>query len=199
MQGLTAKQKAVLEFLKDYTRKYGYPPTVREIGERFKFLWAAASRHLKAIEKKGFIRIYPARSRGIEIMGLMQAKGLNIPVAGRIRAGKPALAAEDIDEHILIDKNIFREKDAFSLRVQGESMIEAGIFDGDYVIVKPQATIENGGIGVVLIGDEATVKRVFIKEDAIMLKPENKDMEPVSYKPGEISIIGRVIGVVRKL
>jgi len=122
-----------------------------------------------------------------------------VPVAGRIRAGKPILAAEDIDEHILIDKNLFPSSDTFSLKVTGDSMIDAGIFDGDYVIVKPQRTIENREIGVVLIEDEATVKRIIIKNRKIILKPENKNMESASYEPENVKIIGKVIGVIRKI
>jgi repressor LexA len=199
MKELTERQSKILEFLREYTRKHGYPPTVREIGRHFKFLWAAARRHLKAIESKGFIRIYPSRSRGIEITGLTLEEGVMVPVVGRVRAGKPILAAQDIDSHILIDKSLFRAKNAFSLRIKGDSMVEAGIFDGDYVVVKPQNIIEDKQIGVVLIGDEATVKRVLIKKGTIILKPENSRMTPVSYGPDEITIIGKVIGVIRKI
>ena len=122
-----------------------------------------------------------------------------IPVAGRIRAGKPILAAEDIDEHILIDKNLFPSSDTFSLKVTGDSMIDAGIFEGDYVIIRPQKTIESGEIGVVLIEDEATIKRIVIKSRKVILKPENKNMEPISYEPEDLKMIGKVIGVIRKI
>jgi repressor LexA len=199
MKELTLKQRKILEFITDCIQKLGYPPTVREIGVHFGFLWAAARAHLKTLEKKGFIRIAPYRSRGIEVVGLRFPAGAMVPVAGRIRAGRPILAAEEIDEHILIDKNLFPSSDIFSLKVTGDSMMDAGIFEGDYVIVKPQKTIENREIGVVLIEEEATVKRVFIKTNKIILKPENKNMEPVSYEPEDVKIIGRVIGVIRKM
>jgi repressor LexA len=199
MKDLTQRQRRVLEFLKDYTKKHGYPPTVREIGQHFTVLWAAARGHLKALERKGFIRLHPSKSRGIEIAGLRLEEGVMVPVVGRVRAGKPILAAEDIDSHIMIDKTLFRAKNAFSLRVKGDSMVEAGIFDGDYVVVKPQNTIENRDIGVVLIGDEATVKRVIIRHEEILLKPENSSMKTASCKAGEITIVGKVIGVIRKL
>ena len=199
MKELTDKQKHILEFLMEYTKSHGYPPTVREIGHRFKFLWAAARGHLKALERKGFIKLNPSKSRGIEVLGLMPASGLMLPVAGRIRAGRPILAREDIDAHILIDKSLFPHADSFSLKVTGDSMIEGGILNGDYVVVRPQKTIENGEIGVVLIGDEATVKRVYGEKGKIILKPENRTMEPVVYNPQEASIIGKVIGVIRKM
>jgi len=199
MKELTNKQRQILDFLILYVKEHGYPPTFREIGKHFGFLWTASKGHLKSLEKKGFIRINPSISRGIEIAGLRTSGGLTLPVIGRIKAGSPILAFEEIEAHILIDKSLFSADNAFSLRVKGESMTGAGIFDGDYVIVKPQSTIENGEIGVVLIAEEATVKRVLLEDRKIILKPENAFMQPMIYKPDEISIIGKVIGVIRKL
>jgi len=189
----------MIEFLKSYVKEHGYPPTMREIGAYFGFTWPAAKGHLIALKKKGLIRVNPFKSRGIEILGSKYSDALEMPVAGRIRAGKPVLAIEEIEDHIVIDRNLFKAGDAFALRITGDSMTEAGIFDGDYVIVKPQGTIENGEIGVVLIEDEATVKRVFVRNKNIILKPENRSMQPVSYNPEAVSIIGKVIGVIRKL
>lgn len=199
MKVLTDKQKKILEFLTEYTKNHGYPPTVREIGGHFKFLWAAARGHLQALHRKGFIKLNPSKSRGIEIPGLMPSNGYMVPVAGKIRAGKPILAREDIESHIVVDKDLFKDSNAFALRITGDSMVEAGIFNNDYVIVKPQGTIENGEIAVVLIEDEATVKRVYKEKKKIVLKPENKNMEPTKHNPDEVSIIGRVVGVIRKL
>lgn len=199
MKILTNKQKKILEFLISYVKEHGYPPTFREIGNHFGFIWTASKGHLRSLEKKGFIRINPSISRGIEILGYKVSDGLNIPVIGRIRAGNPELAIEDIESHILVDKFLFPAENAFSLRVKGKSMIEAGIFDGDYVVIKPQSTIENGEIGVVLIGEEATVKRVLLENMRIILKPENKHMQSVIYEPEDVSIIGKVIGVIRRL
>lgn len=199
MAEITKKQKKVLEFLIEYTKKHGYPPTIREIGKHFNFLWPAARNYLRVLEKKGFIKVNPSISRGIEILDLKSIDAIAIPVTGRIRAGKPILAYEDIEAKITIDKTLFPYPDAFSLRVKGDSMKEAGIMDGDYVIVKPQKTLQNGQIGVVLINDEATVKRVFIKTKEIILKPENKNMQATIHNPEEISILGKVIGVIRKL
>lgn len=199
MKELTPRQRSIFEFLIKFIKKQGYPPTVREIGEHFGFLWPAASGHLRALERKGFIRINPLRSRGIEIKGIKEAAGFTVPVVGKVTAGKPILAVEDIEGHMLIDKTLFKTEDAFSLRIKGESMIGAGILDGDYVIVKPQTSIESGEIAVALIGDEATVKRIYTKKTQIILKPENKDMKPVAYNPDSVKIIGKVIGVVRKI
>lgn len=197
MKGLTGMQRQILEFLKDYLGRHGYPPTVREIGGHFKILWPAARQHLHALEKKGFIRINPTKSRGIEVIGLKPGTQRFIPVAGRIRAGGPVLAVEDVSMNIVVDPFLFPSDDTFSLRVTGDSMKEAGILDGDFVIVRKQSAVEHGEIGVVLIGDEATVKRVLFEEGRVVLKPENKSMEPVSYLPDEVSIAGKVIGLIR--
>jgi len=197
MKNLTKMQGLILEFLKDCIERYGYPPTIREIGSHFNILWPAARQHLRALEKKGFIRINPLKSRGIEIIGLKRNRERSIPVAGRIRAGEPVFAVEEIDMHIIVDPELFPQADTFALKVKGDSMKDAGIFDGDFVIVKKQNIIEHGEIGVVLIGDEATVKRVLFEEGKIILKPENITMSPVSYSPSRVSIIGKVIGLIR--
>jgi repressor LexA len=199
MKELTQKQKRVFEFLVEFIKTKGYPPTVREIGGYFGFLWTAARGHLRALERKGLIRLNPMKSRGIEITGTRHTGGFMVPVAGKVRAGRPILAQEDIETHLLIDPSLFPARDAFGLRITGDSMVEAGIREGDYVIVKPQDSITSGEIGVVLMGDESTVKRIYLKKGEITLKPENRDMEPETYKPHEIRIIGKVIGVVRKL
>lgn len=199
MKDLTQKQQQVLTFLKKHAAQYGYPPTVREIGRQFGILWPAARGHLQALAKKGAIKLNPAVSRGIELLSSRSAEGISVPVAGRIRAGRPILAAQEVDAHIFVDKGLFRSEDLFSLKVTGDSMKDAGIFEGDYVIVKPQKTIKSGEIGIALVNDEATVKRIIIKGNKILLKPENSSMETVVYSAEDVSIIGRVTGVVRKL
>jgi repressor LexA len=199
MKDLTERQRAVLDFVKSYSQEHGRPPTFREIGEHFDFGWAASRAHLKAIERKGYLKVIPSKSRGIEMAGPEASQGRMIPVAGRIRAGAAILAYEDVDSHIFVDSTLFPAEDAFSLKVVGDSMIEAGIYNGDYVVVRPQQTLTNGEIGIVLIGDEATVKRVFRTRGEITLKPENSTMKPVTYKAHEISVIGKVLGVIRKI
>jgi repressor LexA len=197
MKNLTPTQKNVLEFLKEYSGKHGYPPTVREIGARFGILWPAARRHLQSLQKKGFLHITPSKSRGVEIIGAVPAGVCTIPVVGQVRAGEPMLAIEKIDGHIAVDRALFPVEDTFSLKVVGDSMKEAGIFNGDFAIVKSQNSIEHGEIGVVIIGDEATVKRVLFENGRITLKPENSNMESVTYDPEEVAIAGKVIGLVR--
>ena len=169
MKELTKKQKSIFEFLKSYVKEHGYPPTMREIGAYFGFTWPAAKGHLIALKKKGLVRINPFKSRGIEILGSKYREASELPIAGRVRAGKPVLAIEEIEDHIVIDRNLFKDSDAFALRITGDSMVEAGIFDGDYVIVKPQRTIEHGEVAVVLLEDEATVKRVHKEKRKIVL------------------------------
>jgi repressor LexA len=199
MKELTKRQKRIIEFLKSHVKEFGYPPTMREIGAYFGFTWPAAKGHLIALKKKGLIRINPFKSRGIEILGSKYRDAFELPVAGRIRAGKPILAVEEIEDHIVIDRNLFKDSNAFALRITGDSMVEAGIFDGDYVIVKPQRMIENGEIAVVLLEDEATVKKVYKEKRKVVLKPENKNMQPTNHNPDEVTIIGKVVGVIRKL
>lgn len=199
MKDLTQKQQQVLAFISKFTSRYGYPPTIREIGSEFSILWPAARGHLQALAKKGAIKLNPAVSRGIELVSSKSAQGISVPVAGRIRAGRLMLAVQDVESHIFVDKNLFRSEELFSLRVTGDSMKDAGIFDGDYVIVKPQKSIKSGEIGIALVNDEATVKRVIIKGTKVELKPENSSMQSVTYPAEDVSIIGRVAGVVRKL
>ncbi len=206
MERLTERQKEIFNFLKSYVKDNGYPPTMREIGEHFGFTWLGARGHLRALEKKGIIKINPLKARGLvldsthrEGTGLRRTEGLELPVAGKVRAGMPLLAIEDIEEHILIDKSLFKVHDAFGLRITGDSMTEAGISDRDYVVVKPQKVVSSGDIAVVLIDDEVTVKKVSIGKTTITLIPANKNLKPVRYKPDEISIIGKVIGVIRRL
>jgi len=199
MREITERQKVVFEFLRSYVMDHGYPPTMREIGEHFGITWPAARGHLAALEKKGLVRINPLKSRGIEIPGLWKGVARELPVAGRIRAGRPMPAIEEIERRIVVDRDLFGEDEAFALRVTGDSMVEAGILSGDYVVVKPQPEVRSGEIGVVLIGEEATVKRVFLKEGSITLVPAHRSMAPVTYGTDEVSVIGRVVGVIRKI
>lgn len=196
---LTDKQSEILDFLMKWLQDRGYPPTIAEIAGHFHFHIGAARGHLQALQKKGFIKINPGISRGIEITGLTITQGRAVPVAGKVRAGDPLYCIEEISSQIYIDKGLFKSQNPFSLKVTGDSMKEAGIFDGDYVIVNPQQSIENGQIALVLIGDESTIKRVFIKGDRIRLKAENKDISDKTYKTSEVVILGKVIGVIRKI
>ncbi len=196
----TARQQAVLEFIRNFIIRKGFPPTVREVAGHFGFASPlSAQLHINALVRKGLLRKSPFKRRTLEISGLKPADDKGLPLLGRIRAGTPILASEDIEDYIRIDKNLFKAEDGFALRVTGDSMIEAGIFENDIVIVQRRQTVENGEIGVVLIGDEATVKRVFLKSERVVLKPENKSMQPATYRTDEVNILGRVIGIIRKM
>jgi repressor LexA len=199
---LTKRQAEVYDFLLAHIQKKGYPPSVAEIASHFGFHVGAARGHLLALQNKGYLRIHPNVSRGIEIghSPLRQpTKSRSVPVVGRIRAGEPIHCLEEIDSEIYIDSELFSYPQLFSLRVTGDSMIEAGILHGDYVIVQPNVAINRGDIAVVLIGEEATVKRVYIDGNEVVLRPENRDMVEVRYKASEVTLIGKVVGVVRKL
>jgi repressor LexA len=205
---LTAIQKKVLDFLTNHAKGKGFPPTLREIGSHFGLRGPKAPQKTLAIlERKGFIRRAPGISRGIEILGfspmsyIKAGRILSVPIVGSVRAGEPILAVENIEGYINLDRSFASSGDVFLLRVQGDSMIEAHIQDGDFALVKPQPNAENGEIVVALIEDEATIKRIFKMRDLIRLEPANPKMEPIVVKKGEkkIAIVGKVIGILRKL
>ena len=202
---LTLTQKKVLDFLVHHLREKGFPPTLREIASHFGLKGPKAPQKTIAIlERKGYLRRIPGGSRAIEILGgspFHAGQILSLPIVGRVRAGEPILAIENIEGYINLDKSLVSSEDVFLLRVQGDSMIEAHIQDGDFALVKPQPNAENGEIVVALIEDEATIKRIFMKKDLIRLEPANPSMEPIVVRKGEkkISIVGKVVGVFRKL
>jgi repressor LexA len=202
---LTERQKEVFEFLKDFLREKGFPPTLREIASHFGLRGPKApQKTLYILERKGYIRKVPGGSRAIEILSYPQfslTHILSVPIVGRVRAGEPILAVENIEGYINLDRSLVSSGDVFLLRVQGDSMIDAHIQDGDFALVKPQPNAENGEIVVALIEDEATIKRIFKKRDLIRLEPANPKMEPIVVKKGEkkITIVGKVVGIFRKL
>jgi len=201
---LTSTQEKVFNFLRDFLDKRGFPPTLREIASHFGLKGPKGpQKTLHILERKGYIRKTPGVSRAIEIMGVSIPKGrtLSLPIVGRVTAGEPILAIENIEGYINFDRNLVSSEDVFLLRVQGDSMIEAHIQDGDFALVKPQKDAENGEIVVALIDDEATVKRIFKKRDLIHLEPANPNMEPIVIKKGEkkVTIVGKVIGIFRKI
>jgi len=202
---LTPTQKKVFSFLRDYLMKHGFPPTLREIASHFGLKGPKApQKTLEILEKKGYLRRVPGGSRAIEILGvppLQKGQTLSIPIVGTVRAGEPILAIENVKGYLHIDRSLASSEDVFLLRVQGDSMIDAHIQDGDFALVKPQPNAENGEIVVALIEDEATIKRIFKKRDFIRLEPANPRMEPIVIKKGErtLTIVGKVIGIFRKL
>ena len=199
---LTKRQKEIFDFIRRYADKTGYPPTVREIGKAVGLHSSSTVHaHLANLEKIGLLRRDPSKPRAIELLFDKAKKiipgGSGLPLVGQVAAGAPILAEENIEEYIEIPDVIGGEDGDYVLRVRGESMVEAGIFEGDYVVVRPTEEASDGEIVVALIGEEATVKRYFREADHIRLQPENETMEPI--RTAEASVLGRVIGVVRKV
>ncbi|HHY82803.1 MAG TPA: transcriptional repressor LexA [Clostridiales bacterium] len=199
-QALSDKQKKILAFLKQEIRTKGYPPSVREICDAVG-LKSTSTVHgyLERLEKKGLIRRDPTKPRAIEILDdttyLSKKELVNVPIVGRVTAGQPILAVENIEDTFPIPVQYLHNNDVFMLSVRGDSMIEAGILDGDYVLVQKKPTAENGDIVVALIEDEATVKTFYKEKDYIRLQPENSSMEPIIVR--DVTILGKVIGVIR--
>lgn len=204
---LTDRQRQVLDFITAQTEKHGYPPTVREIGEALGLSSpSTVHAHLAALESKGLLERVKGKPRAVEVFGRSSraevAPGrfgnvVELPVVGAVAAGVPTLAAENIETTIPLPTEVVRDDSTFVLRVKGESMIEAGIFDGDYVVVRQQATASNGEIVVAQIEDEATVKRFFRESDRIRLQPENSSMEPIYSR--DVTILGKVVAVFRRM
>lgn len=201
---LTERQQSILDFIVERNRVQGFPPTLREIGQAFEIKSTkGVNDHLEALEKKGRIRRHPERSRGIEVVGVSRehAEIRTIPLVGRIAAGSPLLATENVEQSLGLDASLVRSADAFMLRVQGDSMVNAHICDGDLIWVRPQDDAEDGEIVAALVDDEATVKRFYREEGLIRLQPENDAMSPIVVDPTEtpVRVLGRVMGVVRTL
>jgi repressor LexA len=204
-KALTRRQRQVLDFIISEVQKKGYPPSVREIGQAIGLSSSSTVHsHLAALERKGYLRRDPTKPRAIEILsfrpddiGIAPEKIRNVPLVGRVAAGVPLLAQENIEEMLPLPTEFTGEGQVFLLKVKGDSMIEAGIFDGDYLIVRQQPVAENGDIVVALLEDEATVKRFYREKDKIILKPENQSLEPIITK--SVTILGKVVGMLRKI
>lgn len=207
-QPLTKRQRAVYEFIESYIREKGYGPTVREIAEAVNLSSPSTVHvHLKTLEEKGYIVRDPLKSRSIALPHsdvVDQTLGssgyentLSLPLVGNVAAGEPILAEQNIETTMTLPTEIVGDSASFILAVHGESMIEAGINDGDYVVVKQQQVARNGEIVVALIEDGATVKRFYKEKDHIRLQPENSSMEPIITR--DCSIVGKVVAVLRKV
>lgn len=206
MTKLSKRQQMIYDYIKDEVKTKGYPPSVREIAQAVGLASSSTVHgHLSRIESKGYIRRDPTKPRAIEILDVSDTAGIPkeevryAPVIGKVTAGIPITAVENIDEFIPLPKNTAGPDDhLFVLIIQGESMIEAGILDGDMVIVKQQHTADNGDIVVAMTDEnEATVKRFFKEKEHIRLQPENATMEPLIYN--NVSILGKVIGLYRTI
>lgn len=206
MTKISKRQQDILSFIKKEVRSKGYPPSVREIGEAVGLASSSTVHgHLARLESKGFIRRDPTKPRAIEILdfdnenNIPKSNIINVPIIGKVTAGQPITAIENIEEYFpLPDRFVTPGENIFMLEVMGESMIEAGILDGDMVIVRQQATANNGDIVVAMTQeDEATVKRFFKEKNHFRLQPENSTMEPIIID--HVSILGKVIGVYRTI
>lgn len=203
MKMLTDKQKNVYEFIKQQVGQVGFPPSVREIAQAFSISTRAAYDHLRAIEKKGYIRRDPMKPRAIKIIGFRGPDLRNsdevamIPLVGRVAAGQPILAEENIEDYMPFPASMVQKGNVFALKVNGDSMIEDGILDGDYVLVREQNVAERGETVVALLGDEATVKRFYPEKNQVRLAPANAAMQPIITN--DVSIAGKVVGVFRRL
>ena len=197
---LTDRQKAIYDFLLKSIREQGFAPSIHEIGRKFKIASTnGVSDHLKALEKKGYIR--RVGKRAIEVVNALGKAVINVsrevPILGRVPAGKPFLSEENTEGFLTIPSDL-GSGEQFALLVQGDSMIGAGIIDGDQVILKQQATAENGEIVCALINGEATLKRFYKKNGVITLKAENDQYTPITVSEGEFRIAGKVVGLLRK-
>lgn len=201
---LTKRQQQILDFIRADLHLRGYPPSVREIGEAVGLSSSSTVHsHLAALEAKGFIRRDPSKPRALEVLDFRETdRGIDydsvraVPVVGQVAAGSPILAAENIEQTMSLPKEM-ADEGTFILRVKGESMIEAGIMDGDFVVVKQQQTAQNGEIVVALLDDSATVKTFYREPDRIRLQPENASMEPIYSR--DVSILGKVVALFRRL
>ena len=199
MQELSAKQQQILSYLKSEVQKKGYPPSVREICQAVGLKSTSTLHaHHSRIEKKGYIRRYPTKPREIEILDQTDKKDvMEVPIVGTITAGTPILAVQNIEDTFPLPVNFLNyDTDVFMLRVKGESMIEAGIFDRDLILVRQQSSADNGDIIVALLEDFATVKTYYKEKDYIRLQPENATMSPIIAK--DVKVLGKVIGLFRK-
>jgi repressor LexA len=198
---LTKRQQEIFDFIKRYSAKHGYPPTVRDIGKAIGLTSSSTVHaHLANLEKVGLLRRDPSKPRAIEVL-VDKAKQVvspaGLPVVGQVAAGQPVLAEENIEEYVPVPEMAGGESGEFILRVKGDSMKDAGIFDGDHVVVRRQQAARDGEIVVALVGEEATVKRFFKENDHVRLQPENESMEPIRTRDAEL--IGRVVGVCRRV
>ena len=221
MQGLTQRQQMVLDFIKQSIVDRGYPPTLREIGARMGIRSTnGVNDHLRALERKGYLTREDMKSRALrptnlsnQTLGELGQAGIEppandadlveIPVVGRVAAGLPLLAEEHVIDTVRIDRSMVKGgREVFGLKVHGDSMIEAGILNGDYIFVKKQLTASRGEIVVALIGDEATVKYYFPEKDHVRFQPANKNMAPIYVRSGDFKptmLLGVVVGVYRRV
>jgi repressor LexA len=202
---LTSRQQEILDFLQSFVAREGYPPSLREIGAHFGMKPPSVLDHLRALERKGHLRRKASRSRSMEMIGWKKegpnATTREIPIVGKVAAGEPILAVENVEGTLRISEDWVGEGEIFLLKVKGNSMIGAHIQDGDYALVKRQPSAQDGEIVVALVEEEATVKRFFLRRESILLQPENEEWEPIVLNRNDPSfrMVGKVIGIFRRL
>jgi repressor LexA len=204
---LTKRQQEIFDFIKRYSAKYGYPPTVRDIGKAVGLASSSTVHaHLANLERIGLLRRDPTKPRALELLdraaagvqaGVQTFLQPGLPLVGQVAAGQPVVAEENIEEYIQTPAFAGGEDGEFLLRVRGESMKDAGIIEGDLVVVRAQETANDGDIVVALVGEEATVKRFFQESDHVRLQPENSAMEPIRSR--DVRVLGRVVGLMRNI
>ena len=208
---LTKRQQEIFDFIKRYSAKYGYPPTVRDIGKAVGLASSSTVHaHLANLQKIGLLRRDPSKPRAIELLdraagaagaaaesvrNIVRPNGL--PLVGQVAAGQPVLAEENIEDYVDVPEVAGGGDGEYLLRIRGDSMKDAGIIEGDFVVVRPQDTAEDGDVVVALVGEEATVKRFYREADHVRLQPENAAIEPIRSK--EVKVLGRVVGLLRKV
>jgi repressor LexA len=200
---LTKRQQEIFDFIKRYSAKYGYPPTVRDIGKAVGLASSSTVHaHLANLEKIGLLRRDPTKPRAIELLdraaaGVRSLVRPGLPLVGQVAAGQPVLAEENIEDYVQTPDLAGGVAGDYLLRVRGDSMMNVGILDGDLVVVKRQEAADDGDIVVALVGEDATVKRYFKESDHVRLQPENDSMEPIRSR--EVRVLGKVVGLMRSL
>jgi repressor LexA len=216
MQGLTKRQEQTLDFIRESIKGRGYPPTLREIGEHMGIRSTnGVNDHLRALERKGYLRREDMKSRALRLVSENESKNadgegssggddvVSIQILGRVAAGLPIMAEENVIDTVHVDRMMVKGgRDVFGLKVQGDSMIEAGIFNGDYIFVRKQTSAERGEIVVALIGDEATVKYFYPEKDYVRFQPANAAMAPILVRASDFRstmLLGKVVGLYRRM
>jgi repressor LexA len=201
---LTKRQQEIFDFIKRYSARHGYPPTVRDIGQAVGLASSSTvHQHLANLEKIGLLRRDPSKPRAIELLDRAVQEVRNIvrpdglPLVGAVAAGQPVLAEEKIEEYVPVPPAAGGDAGSYLLRVRGDSMVNAGILEDDLVVVSPQDTARNGEIVVALVGEDATVKRFYLEADHVRLQPENDAYEPIRSR--EVQVLGRVVGLMRSM
>jgi repressor LexA len=202
MKPLTDRQRLVLNFVEEFCRRQGYPPTVREVAAHFGVQPRAAVDHLTALKRKGYLHREPGRSRGLALVSRLEDQVVEVPILGRIAAGQPLLATEQVEDTLALPRAWVQGEEVFLLKVSGDSMAPL-LLPGDLVMVRVQPRVNRGEIAVVLVDEEATVKRVFEEAGGLVLKGDNPDFVPLRFAPEEaaelVQILGKVVGVYRSL